>query len=229
MSLGRIERKLCVFACAAAAAAAAVASAGEACAQTQATNESVSVTGKGIVGGALLGGEVVMITMGAVGVESGWPYLVFGGLGAVGGGVGGFFIEGAADPTAEIPVYMLAAGMALVIPTIVISLNATAYKPPDDDKSEPANDRPALEPAPPGGSVTVTTSRAKPAPRTKLHTKASAPIPRIPLALLGLSRGDLALGIPAPDIRPMYTRRELAEYGVTQGHEVRVPLFSVLF
>ena len=46
----------------------------------------------------MLGGEIVMITMGAIGVEKGWPYVVFGGLGAVGGGVGGFFIE---DATAD--------------------------------------------------------------------------------------------------------------------------------
>src|SRR5262245_22438173 len=68
-------------------------------ARAQAAEPSaVSATGKGIVGGALLGGEVVMITMAAVGVEKGWPYFVFGGLGAVGGGIGGFFIE---DATAD--------------------------------------------------------------------------------------------------------------------------------
>src|SRR5262245_36109165 len=87
----------------------------------------VTPTAKGIVGGALLGGEVVCLTMGIVGVEAGWPYFVFGGLGAAGGGIGGYFVEQEA-PT-EVSLYMLAGGMALVIPTIVVALNATAYKP----------------------------------------------------------------------------------------------------
>src|SRR4029077_13880687 len=59
----------------------------------------VTPTGKGIVGGALLGGEIVTITMGAVGVNRGWPYFVFGGLGMVAGGVGGFFVEKATGGT----------------------------------------------------------------------------------------------------------------------------------
>ncbi|HSN97156.1 MAG TPA: hypothetical protein VLS89_02625, partial [Candidatus Nanopelagicales bacterium] len=66
----------------------------------------VSGDGKGIVGGALLGGELVMIGMGAFGVESTWPYLVFGGAGMVAGGVAGWAVEGAAPP-AEVPLYML--------------------------------------------------------------------------------------------------------------------------
>src|SRR3954462_1776640 len=69
----------------------------------------VTATGKGTVGGALLGSEVVCITMGAVGVQRGWPYFVFGGLGAVGGGIGGYFVEQTATP--EPSLYMLAGGM----------------------------------------------------------------------------------------------------------------------
>jgi hypothetical protein len=230
MSLGRIERKLCAFASAAAIAAAIVGTSEQAYAQTTEEGDPVSVTGKGIVGGGLLGGEIVIITMGIIGVEDGWPYLVFGGLGAVGGAIGGYFIEGAADPTAEIPLYMLAGGMALVIPTIVVALNATAYKPPGDDR-DPVTEKPAIEPAAPDGTVTVTkpaASTVTPA-RQKSRAKAPDPIPRVPLAMISLTRDDLALGLPAPLVRPLYTRRELTEYGVTQGHEVRVPVFSAAF
>jgi hypothetical protein len=232
MSLGRIERKLFGIASAAAIAAAVVGTSEQAYAQTPAAEDNaVSVTGKGIVGGGLLGGEVVIITMGIIGVEDGWPYLVFGGLGAVGGAIGGYFIESAADPTAEVPLYLLAGGMALVIPTVVVALNATAYKPPRDDRTEPLTEKPAIEPAAPDGT-TVTkpgTSKVTPARRTKARAKAPDPIPRVPLAMISLTGEDLAFGLPAPLVRPMYTRRELAEYGVTQGTEVRVPVFSAAF
>src|SRR5262249_59890793 len=104
--------------------------------------------GKGIVGGALLGAEVVDMTMGVIGVEKGWPYFVFGGLGAVGGGIGGYFVEQNA-PT-EASLYMLAGGMALVIPTLVLSLNATKYRPPESEQQiEPVSNQPAAEPPQP--------------------------------------------------------------------------------
>lgn len=231
MSLGRIERKLCGIVSAVAISAAVVATSEQAYAQTPPAEDAVSVTGKGIVGGGLLGAEVVIITMGIIGVEDGWPYLVFGGLGAVGGAIGGYFIEDAADPTAEVPLYLLAGGMALVIPTVVVALNATAYKPPGDDRTEPLTEKPANEPAAPDGT-TVTkpgASKVTPAHRTKARAKAPDPLPRVPLAMISLTGEDLALGLPAPLVRPMYTRRELAEYGVTQGTEVRVPVFSAAF
>lgn len=231
MSLGRIERKLCGIVSAVAISAAVVATSEQAYAQTPPAEDAVSVTGKGIVGGGLLGAEVVIITMGIIGVEDGWPYLVFGGLGAVGGAIGGYFIEDAADPTAEVPLYLLAGGMALVIPTVVVALNATAYKPPGDDRTEPLTEKPASEPPVPDGT-TVTrpgASKVTPARRTKARAKAPDPLPRVPLAMVSLTGEDLALGLPAPLVRPVYTRRELAEYGVTQGTEVRVPVFSATF
>src|ERR1043165_403742 len=52
-----------------------------------------SPTGKGVVGGALLGAEAVMLVEAAADVKQGWAYGLGGGLGAVAGGVGGFFAE----------------------------------------------------------------------------------------------------------------------------------------
>src|SRR5438445_13667333 len=67
--------------------------------------EDVSPTGKGIVGGGLLGGEVVMLVEAAVGVKSGWAYVIGGVLGAGGGAVGGWQIEKNAD--SKVSLYML--------------------------------------------------------------------------------------------------------------------------
>src|SRR5216684_1701284 len=98
---GRMERKLLALTAAAVVASAALV--GDA--RDARADGDVKATGKGIVGGALLGGEVVDITMAIVGVQSGWPYLVFGGIGAIGGGIGGHFVE--KTSTAEPSVYML--------------------------------------------------------------------------------------------------------------------------
>lgn len=180
---------------------------------------SVSPKGKGTVGGALLGIEVVDITMGAVGVRSGWPYFVFGGLGGVGGAIGGYFVDTKAS-VAEPSLYMLAGGMALVIPTLVISLNATAYRPPDTDTKEPVQNQPVP-------SMGTTQTRRTTHSRSKVASREYAP--HIPLSTFDLYQGKLALGVPAVGIKPLYTHEEIAKYGVTQGTEVHVPLFSAAF
>ena len=245
MSLGRLHlrtRVLIQLGAAAAAFTITVAASGDASAAGP-----VTPTGKGIVGGALLGGELVTITMGAAGVNRGWPYFVFGGLGMVGGGVAGFFVEkatagttganGAVAPgTAEPALYMLAGGMALVIPALVVSLNATAYKPPESDRVEPAGNEPAkdapkaMPPPAPGGPGAAppppTTSAPRKAPRFRREIAA---MPHIPLSLLDMYRGRLAFGVPAVEVRPLYTQREMFQYGVGQGTEVRLPVFKAMF
>ena len=55
--------------------------------------DEVSPTGKGIAGGALLGAEAVMLVEAAFKVKKKWAYAVGGGVGAIGGGVGGYFVE----------------------------------------------------------------------------------------------------------------------------------------
>jgi len=220
MSLGRIQKSLTATAITAAAFTLALAgSPREARAEGPVTG-----TGKGIVGGALLGGEAVTITMAAVGVQKGWPYLVFGGLDAVGGGIGGYFVEQASGTTAEPPIYMLAGGMALVIPALVLSLNATSYRPPETDREEPVTNEPA--PTPPAAGAPLTTSREGPKPRART---AKAAVPHIPLSLLDVYKGHIAIGLPAFEVRPLYTQREVWQYGVSQGSEVRVPVFQAMF
>jgi hypothetical protein len=223
MPLGRHEKKLGAVAVAAVAFAMALAgSPSEARA-----DGPVTATGKGTVGGALLGGEVVCITMGAIGVERGWPYFVFGGLGAVGGGIGGFFVEKASAP--EPSLYMLAGGMALIIPTLVVSLNATAYKPPETDQiqNEPANNKPVLD-APAGTPAAAPTTTSRDA-KKPARVAARPVMPHIPLSVLDIYKGNLALGVPAFELRPLYSAAELWKFGVSQGSEVRLPLFQAMF
>jgi len=226
MSLGRIEKRLTAAAVAAASFAAVLAGS-----PTEARADGpVTPTGKGMVGGGLLGAEVVCITMGAIGVEKGWPYFVFGAVGAAGGVVGGYFVEQAtATGPAEPALFMLAGGLGLVIPTLIVSLNATHYKPPETDRqNEPATNEPAKESPTPAAAPG---SAPPPSPTTRRDHKgpAVAAIPHIPVSMFDMYKGKLALGVPALEVRPLYTPREVWQYGVSQGNEVRVPLFQAMF
>ncbi len=222
------------------------------------TNE-VSTTGKGVVGGTLLGAEAVLTVEAAFKVQPTWAYVVGGLGGGAAGGVGGYFIERDASPRTTL--FMLAGGMALAIPVTVAVLSATAYEPPANYTQDRAPaDEPVAEPPQPSGAPTpapapTTTSPAgtevtapapvvsppavNPAPTSSVRRhKALARAPRrtLPLdyhlsppALIGFSAQALTLGVPAIELRDVYSRNEIAMFGVSQATEVRVPVLSFLF
>lgn len=176
----------------------------------------VSATGKGIAGGLLLGAELPMITCAIVGVDSTWPYLVFGAAGAAGGAAGGYFLEAELATTPEASVYLMAGGMALVVPTIVSVLNATAYEPGEgDDEGFDTIEEPEEEDGKVKGGATV-----------KLQAKRRR---QIPLAVLGLDGSGLRPGVPAVELRPAYSLREIAHYGAQQHTELHIPLLRGAF
>lgn len=113
--------------------AASVTHAGSAAAEVG--SETTSVTGKGIVGGALVLGEAVMLVEAAFGVEPWWAYALGGGLGAVGGGVGGYFLADA-DIASSLPTALLTAGLVLAIPTAIAVLHASSSGGPAELKGD---------------------------------------------------------------------------------------------
>lgn len=215
---------------AASAALVALSSSGASAQEAAGTADPVSGDGKGIVGGALLGAELVTITMGIAGVEDGWPYFVFGGLGAVGGAFAGWGVE-SADPPAEAPLFMLAGGLTLIVPALVISLNATSADDPIEEADFP--DEPAADPPAPsgGGSINIDAQTRRTAPTRKApiarRTTVAPAAPR--LTAVDVRKGDLALGLPAVQVAPLYTSQEIARYGVSQGTEVQVPVLGATF
>jgi hypothetical protein len=201
---------------------------------SNAAADEVSPNGKGTVGGALLGGEVVVIVEAIAGVHKTWAYGVGAAVGAVGGGIGGYFIEqGSSD--GRIPVAMLAGGMALVIPALVLTLNATRYMPDEtatEDKA-PTN-QPAANPGTPGGSSVEGVPGAAPPPSGGSGAPAPSAPPPPPQSLLDLQLLDrtvptVRLGVPAPRVMPMWSPKEEKEYGFRQGTEVRMPVVGVTF
>lgn len=203
----------------------------EAAAQEATGPNEVTPTAKGIIGGALLGAEVVMIPMGAAGLKPWWPYLVFGAVGAAGGAVGGWAVEQNVEPS-EPALYMLAGGLALIIPTVVLTLNATTYDE-FEESSDPSTLTTTPEPdtgapaAPPPGESTVTIEQpTSEAPRRVRKRRPAAPPPS---TLFDLAWSEVRIGVPAIQVRNMYSQEEIAKYGVEQQTEVRVPVVGVSF
>lgn len=195
--------------------------------------DEIAGTPKAIVGGAFLGAEVVAIPMGIAGVRAGWAYAVFPPLGAVAGGIGGYFMDKAYDDaktSAYGSAFMLAGGMALIIPTIVLMLNATRYHPSAEATEDraPKNVGPEANPGSSGGNA-VTPAKDTSAPPPASSGGGGNQPPYVPLSLLDVHEGSLRMGIPVPEVHNAYTMREVKELGVRQATELRVPVFKLAF
>ena len=183
--------------------------------------DQVSPTGKGIVGGALLGGEVVTIVESLAGVHAGWAYWLGAIVGAGGGGVGGWAVEqGSTD--GAVPMAMLAAGLGLVIPALVLSLDATRYRPDEGATEDHVPTGPAADPGATGGSVVG----SPPPPAAPPPSPGPAAPPQ---SLLDLHRGDFRVGVPVPDVRPVFSLTEQRQYGLRAETELRMPVLHVTF
>jgi hypothetical protein len=193
----------------------------------EARADEVSSTGKGIAGGALLGAEVPVIIEGIAGVHSGWVYLISAIVGAGGGGVGGYEIEkGSSDGKA--PMYILAGGLALVIPAVVLTLNATRYQP-EEGATEDRTPGPAAEPGAPGGS-SITTGMPPGGPPPPPPPPVPVPAPPPPQSLLDVHHGSFRLGVPVVDVKPSFTVAEAKAYGLRDNPaELRLPVLHIAF
>jgi hypothetical protein len=98
--------------------------------------EPASATGKGVVGGALLGAEATLITEAVARVKPRWAYALGGVLGAALGGTLGYFVEKSGD--ARWSMVLLTGGTALLIPASAITLDATLYRDPGDPSVDTA-------------------------------------------------------------------------------------------
>ncbi len=195
--------------------------------------DQASGSGKGIVGGALLGGELVMVTEAAFKVKPAWAYIVGGVAGGAAGGVGGYFVEQNTD--ARAPMLMLAGGLVFAIPTVVAVLTATTYEPPANyvqDQAPP--DEPLAEPPTPAAAPTPAPAPAAdatpaPAKRRYLPSERRLSLKLPPPALLGFQDAELALGVPNVALLHAYTRTEELVFNAPNVTEVRIPVLDVQF
>jgi hypothetical protein len=196
--------------------------------------EEVSGAGKGVVGGGLLGGEIVLLGEAIAGVKPAWAYIVGGLIGAGGGATAGHFIEKGGDP--KVSAYMLAGGVVLLIPTTVAVLQATSYTPPEDyTEDKPASGAPVPEPPhaaptplPPGASLSPAAPAASRVATLHYHWQPTKL--KLPAGLLDVDDdGSFKVAMPAIELRPVYQIDEVLKYGLEQKHELRLPVFSATF
>lgn len=198
-------------------------------APTAALATEISATGKGIAGGALLGGEVVTITEALIGVRGAGWYILGGLIGAGGGGVGGFFLEKNSATTGLPPTngraqnYMLAGGLALLIPAVVLALNANRYQTQEGAKEDNA---PRAEP---GTDAQKSAKRNTTYSVTNRIAKREATRPVMPPSLVNVGRGNMKFGVPVPEVMPIFSAEDQLKYGLKQQTEVKVPVVDVRF
>lgn len=87
---------------------------------------------KATVGLGLVGAELGFVVPALAGLHETWAFVVFPIVGAGGGGAAGYFLIEKGTDSPELSVAMLATGMALIIPSMVLTLSATAYDPEDE-------------------------------------------------------------------------------------------------
>jgi hypothetical protein len=198
--------------------------------------DEISPNGKGIVGGGLLGAEVITLVEGVAGVRAGWAYWLGAIVGAGGGAVGGYAVEKAVNGDGTVPMAMLAGGMALIIPALVVSLDATRFRPDEGatEDNPPGALGPAADPGAAGGSVV-----GAPPPATMSAPPGSTSPPPPPQSLLDIHTGDapreggkdwdVRVGVPVPNVRPVFSLAEQRQYGMRAETEVRMPVLHVTF
>lgn len=193
----------------------------------EARADDVSPNGKGIVGGALLGAEVPTIIEGIAGVRSGWVYAISAVVGAGGGAAGGWAVQNS-SPNGQGAMYMLAGGLALVIPALVLTLNGTRYQPEEGATEDRVPIGPAAEPGAPGGS-SIQPGVAPPPPAPPPAPPPPAPSPP-PQSLLDVNQGAFRVGVPVPDVRPVFSASEMRSFGMKDNPAAfHMPVLRLVF
>jgi hypothetical protein len=182
---------------------------------------------KGTIGGAMMGAEIVMLTESAFRLRPTWMYLAGGAGGGLLGGYVGNRMSGSSNRP---PSFLLAGGIALIIPTIMGVLTATQYEPigtirqdlPDDssgdgsgdaddsDADEGDADESEAEPAGPSTSDLDSMDGAD-----TEGSGARSPAPRLELPTIGLAQA--------------FSRDELAQFGVRQATELHLSVLRGVF
>ncbi|MGF1466534.1 MAG: hypothetical protein ACFCGT_10400 [Sandaracinaceae bacterium] len=194
----------------------------------------VSADAKGIIGGGILGAEVMFLTnallvrAGARALDEWWAWVLFPTLGATGGALLGYFIleepgRGVTMPGMppqsrgypEAAVATLTVSLALIIPTMVAVLALTAYNPGDDAQRSPP------PPDDDGGGA----GGEDPPPEASLGARLLAGGP----GLVRVDRGRVRLGLPMLGGIARYTDEERAALNLPPASDLHLPLVSGAF
>jgi hypothetical protein len=84
-----------------------------------------------------------------------------------------------------------------------------------------------VPPAAPAGGATAPAPTPAQVPQPTVTPPSGGGTP--PLSLFDVSGGSMRLGVPVPEVRPLYSMSELRQYGMAQQTEVRMPLVKIAF
>jgi hypothetical protein len=151
----------------------------------QTSRDTVPADYKAAVGLGLVGAELGAVLPAVFGLKPWWGYVVFPVVGAAGGAVAGYF---AIDKPghAEVSVATLTAGMALVIPALVVTLSLTAYDA-ESDVDEQAQAKP--------GAQLARSAKAQQLAAARRRARAGS-------GMVRLDGGELALAVPGIALTP---------------------------
>ncbi|MDP3276011.1 MAG: hypothetical protein Q8Q09_12495 [Deltaproteobacteria bacterium] len=217
------------------------------------TLERISASPQGVIGGALLGMELVILIEGAAGVRNGWVMLGTGLAGGIAGGVGGFFLDQALDGNSAVPASqptqgmtaistgLMVVGFGLIIPTAVVFTGALMYRPPEVSSTPEETSTTPLEESRGANGATPSSNESSsgatsttPAPttgNTSALRRRRAPIARpqwVP-SLLSFGAQGPQLGVPSFGLVRSYSLEEQRQYNLTPQSEWRVQLLSGTF
>jgi len=194
------------------------------------TVNNIEPTAKGIIGLGLLAGELVVSIEALAGVKKYWILAVTGIVAAGGGAVGGYFIETKLSrlTASKVCVGLLAGGMALLVPTMIIVATKTRFSVKGEGTTEvevvkeKAGGEAAGEAAP--------EKKEGPAPEKKEGGATASRLEEpAPLALLNVTRSRVALAVPLLQVAPAFDEKELAFFSAKQAYEYRLGLVNVVF
>lgn len=165
--------------------------------------EEAAASPKAIIGTALLGAEAVLAVEAAVGVDRWYWYAIGGGVGAIGGGVGGYFIDRAGSP--ELSMSLFVGGLVFAVPTTIAVLNAVAYKPPKNPEID-------------SGATAAQMA-------TDRYYLARHSVP----SLVDVDSGRVSLGVPAVEVGPVFSQKAQKMYSLPNATAVNIPVLHLAF
>lgn len=185
----------------------------------------IDATPKGTIGLGVIGAEIGFAVPALAGLHDAWAFVVFPLIGAGGGAVAGYFLIDNND-NEKAAVGVLAASMALVIPTLVLTLAMTAYDPEDEGVVR-GDDDSGGEDGEEGSEDAAEPAEEESAQHRRMRQRVAAA--RAGAGLFRVSERGLQLGVPGFEFGGMYNERELWLNGSRQRTQFQVSLFTGSF
>lgn len=196
--------------------------------------EQVDAGPKGAVGLGLIGAELGLVIPAVSGLHEIWSFIVFPVAGAAGGAVAGHFLVDDNNKR-NASVSLLAVGLALAVPAVVLTLVSTAYDPDDEPTVETPGGTQAAAKSSQGSSARSSSARDS---KRMASRRRSARIARAGGGAVRLSEEGLLLAPPAfvvgaPPLTQLAAGTQpgglRAQAGELTGRGVHVSLVSGVF